>query len=404
MQIQTKLISELLPADYNPRKDLQPGDPEYERLKKSILEYDYIDPIIWNQRTGRVVGGHQRLKILIELGKEEIDVSVVDFSEEKEKALNISLNKNSGDWDLAKLKDILLELDTGDFDIEITGFDEQEIEKLLAQFHVDLQEIQEDEFDPEAEAEKIQEPISKPGHIWQLGRHRLMCGDATNKEEVQQLMNGQLADMVFTDPPYNVDYTGKTKDALTIKNDSMDGNRFKTFLFDAFSNMYEVTKPGGAIYICHADTEGVNFRTALIEAGWMLKQCLVWVKQQFVMGRQDYHWRHEPILYGWKPGASHCWYGSRNQDTVWEIDRPMANREHPTMKPLALIGKAICNNLKGMDLVLDLFGGSGSTLIASEQLDRVCYMMELDPVYCDVIINRYKQATGYEPVLLMQAK
>jgi DNA modification methylase len=390
VQVSKIPIGQLNPAAYNPRKDLQPGDPEYEKLKRSMQEFGYVEPIVWNKRSGNIVGGHQRYKILLDIGMREVDCVVVDLDETKEKALNIALNKIQGDWDYEKLKDLLQELDTGAFDIELTGFGLDEIEELIAQLHVP-EEIIEDEV-----PEPPEDPITKPGDLWILGRHRLLCGDSTDPEKVSKLMENQLADMIFTDPPYNVDYTGKTKDALTIKNDAMEDKNFRNFLVAAFKNMVDASKAGAPIYVCHADSEGLNFRSAFKEAGWDLKQCIIWVKQHFVMGRQDYHWQHEPILYGWKPGTAHKFYGGRNQSTVWQIDRPMASREHPTMKPVALCAKAIENSSKAGDIVLDLFGGSGSTLIACEQLNRTCYMMELDPVYCDVIVQRYINLKGHD--------
>ena len=222
-----------------------------------------------------------------------------------------------------------------------------------------------------------------------------MCGDSTDFGAVTDLMDGKLADMIFTDPPYNVAYEGKTKEALTIQNDEMGDKQFYEFLLAAHNNMAMVTKDGGAIYVCHADSEGLNFRNALVEAGFLLKQCLIWVKQSMVMGRQDYQWRHEPILYGWKDGGSHYFTDDRTQTTVWEIDRPSRNEEHPTMKPIELCARAIKNSSKKDDIVLDLFGGSGSTLIAAEQTGRTCYTMELGPNYADVIRKRYhKLVTG----------
>jgi DNA modification methylase len=439
-------LKDLLPAKYNPRKDLKSGDPEYERLKKAIQEFDYIDPIIWNERSGLIVGGHQRAKILKDLGYTEVEVSVVNLDEDKEKALNLALNKTGGDWDYAKLKDLLVEIDTGAFDMEITGFGLDEIDKLLTS---EPNEIIEDDFDADAEAEKIEEPITKPGDIWQLGKHRLMCGDSTMIDDVDKLMGGAKANMVFTDPPYNVDYQGKTSEALTIKNDKMGNSAFYEFLYDTFSCMYTVTEKGGAIYVCHADSEGINFRTAMVNAGWTMKQCLIWAKNVMVMGRQDYHWKHEPILYGWKPGASHKWYSDRKQTTViedknvtitkkseeethitvsvgnesvvikvphyevihrgldesstiWRIDRPSRNAEHPTMKPIGIPARGIKNSSKSGDKVLDLFGGSGSTLMACEQTNRVNYTMELDPKYCDVIIKRWETFTGQKAVRVCQ--
>lgn len=440
MKIETKSISGLDVADYNPRKDLQPGDPEYEKLKKSILEFDYVEPIIWNQRTGRVVGGHQRLKVLQELGWTEVEVSVVDLPEDKEKALNLALNKISGDWDLPRLKDLLEELNTGAFDMDLTGFDVSELEEVLSQFG-ESPEVFDDDFDVAAEVEKIIEPVTKPGDIWLLGRHRVMCGDATVPADIEKLMDGDQASMVFTDPPYNVNYTGGTKDQLKIMNDKMSAGDFYKFLKDSLSNMIAVTAPGGAVYVCHAESEGVNFRSALTDSGWLLKQCLIWVKNQLVLGRMDYQARHEPILYGWKPGAKHRWYGGRKQTTViddsigieikeltegailtftsgiqtvsiqvpsfeildqgddslstiWRFEKPLRNGEHPTMKPLGIPARAIANSSRKGEIILDTFLGSGSTLIAAEQIGRTCYGCELDPIYCDVIVKRWEEFTG----------
>ena len=398
MRIERIPIDRLIPADYNPRKDLQPGDPEYEKLKRSIEEFGFVEPLVWNKRTGRLVGGHQRLKVLKAKGIKEVEVSVVDLPENKEKALNIALNKIEGDWDFPKLKDVLEEIDTGEFDIEITGFDTEEIERLMTQFAEDNPE--EDDFDVEKAIEEIEEPITKPGDIWVLGRHRILCGDATSLDDVKRLMQGQMADMVFTDPPYNVDYTGKTKDALKIQNDKMANDQFRQFLYDAFSNALAVTNEGCAIYICHADSEGYNFRGAMVDAGWLLKQCIIWVKNTIVMGRQDYQWQHEPILYGWKPGGKHKWFSDRKQSTVWQFDKPTRSADHPTMKPIGIPARAMKNSCKPKGLVLDLFLGSGSTLLAAEQTGRACYGTELDPVYCDVIVRRWEEFTGQKAAKL----
>lgn len=318
-------------------------------------------------------------------------------------------------------------------DITIPGFGDD------VSFNLDDdKEITEDEV-----PEITEEVVSVLGDVWKLGRHRLMCGDATDTRQVQHLLLGGLADMVFTDPPYNVDYTGGT--GLKIINDKMSDDKFYRFLFDAHKAMFDSVTPGGAIYVCHSDTEGLNFRKALIDAGWLLKQCIIWVKGSLVMGRQDYQWKHEPILYGWKPGAAHQWNGGRKQTTVidgtagvtvksdsggfilsfesglqfisikipsyevlysgaddgtttWRIEKPHKNGEHPTMKPVSLVSRAIANSCKRGGAVLDVFGGSGSTLIACEQLNRTCYMMELDPKYVDVIIKRWQNLTGGQAI------
>jgi len=264
-------------------------------------------------------------------------------------------------------------------DMDLSQFGFEDLEKELER------DVLEDEFD---ENEPLPEnPYSKKGDIFLLGKHRLMCGDSTISEDVNKLVDGNQIDMIFTDPPYNVDYEGST--GMKIQNDKQKDDDFHKFLLDAFTNMANVIKPGGSIYCCHADTEGLNFRTAFKEAGFKLAECLVWVKNSLVLGRQDYHWRHEPILYGWKEGAGHYFVDDRTQDTVWEYNKPKANDLHPTMKPLELVGKAIKNSSKKGENVLDLFGGSGSTLIASEQIERNSYLMELDERYVDVIVKRY---------------
>lgn len=429
INIQVIDIDKLNPAKYNPRVDLKPGDPEYEKLKRSIKEFGYVEPIVWNKRTGNVVGGHQRLKILKEEGYKKVKVSVVDLSESQEKALNIALNKISGEWDQEKLNQIFKELqDDVEIDVKLTGFDIEEINDIVANF--DTTAVEEDDFDLEAELEKEEEPITKTGDLWLLGKHRLLCGDSTRIEDVNRLMNRKLADLLLTDPPYNVNY--ESERGMTIENDNLGDSDFYNLLIGSFSNMYEIAKEGTPIYIFHADTEAYNFRKAFMNAGFKLSQGLVWVKHSMTIGRQDYQWRHESILYGWKEGAAHKWYGQRNKDTVIEsdvdiedlskkelialveqllesipgsiirFDRPTRNDLHPTMKPLGLLGYLIKNSsLKG-DLIVDLFGGSGSTLIASEQMDRICYTMELDPRYCDAIIKRYIALAGEEEIKVIR--
>lgn len=394
MNIQKIKIESLKPAEYNPRKDLKPGDEEYQKIKKSITEFGYVAPVIVNSNM-TVIGGHQRLKVLKELGYTEVECVVVDLDQEKEKALNIALNKISGDWDNDKLEELLAELKQTDIDMDITGFSFDEVDEILK----DITGSKEDDFDLDQALDEIEEPISKRGDVWILGKNRLMCGDSTQKEDVMHLMNSQEADMLLTDPPYNVDYEGKTSEALKIENDNMSETEFYNFLLDSFKNMFDSIKYGGSAYVFHADTEGLNFRNAFKSCGFKLAQCLVWVKNTFVMGRQDYQWRHEPILYGWKPGAGHYFVDNRKQSTVLEFDKPSRNAEHPTMKPVDLLVYLIKNSSKENDLILDLFGGSGSTLIAAEQTQRRCYTMELDPKYCDVIIKRWENLTGEKAIL-----
>lgn len=394
MNIQKIKIDKLIPATYNPRKDLKPGDAEYTKIKNSIENFGYVSPLIINKDM-TVIGGHQRLKVLKELGFTELECIIVDLDKTKEKALNIALNKIQGDWDEEKLETLLQELKLDDFDTNLTGFDFDEVDEILK----DVTGSKEDDFDIDSAYEEIEEPITKPGDIWILGKHRLMCGDSAQKNDIMRLINNQDADMILTDPPYNVDYVGKTAEALKIKNDNMSDNQFYEFLKKVFENMYSVTKEGASIYVFHADTEGLNFRKAFKDAGYKLAECLIWKKDCFVMGRQDYQWQHEPILYGWKEGMAHYFINDRTQSTILEFDRPKQSTLHPTMKPIDLIAKLIKNSSKENDIILDLFGGSGSTIIAAEQLNRNCYTMELDPKYCDVIVKRWETLTNKEAIL-----
>lgn len=398
MEIQKIAIDKLIPATYNPRKNLKPEDEEYQKIKRSIVEFGFVSPLVVNKDM-TVIGGHQRLKVLEELGYTEIECNIVNLDKNKEKALNIALNKIAGEWDNNKLEELLAELKETDIDMDITGFNFDEVDDILK----DLEGTKEDNFDLEQALNEIDEPITKPGDIWILGKHRLMCGNSTQKKDVEKLMQNKQADLIVTDPPYNVDYEGKTSDALKIKNDNMSETEFYNFLLDAFKNMFESIKYGGSIYVFHADTEGLNFRNAFKSVGFKLAECLVWVKNNFVMGRQDYQWKHEPILYGWKEGQAHYFIDDRTQSTVLEFDRPSRNEEHPTMKPINLLVYLIKNSSKENNLVLDLFGGSGSTLVATEQVQRTCYMMELDPKYCDVIIKRWENLTGQKAMLESKA-
>lgn len=396
MEIKTLKIKEINPAIYNPRKDLQPGDPEYDKLKKSILEFDMVEPLVWNKRTGNLVGGHQRLKILKELGIENVEVSVVDLSEAKEKALNLALNKIQGEWDLPRLKDLLEELDTGDFDIEVTGFDLKEIEDLMNQLYQPEEGLTDDDVVPEA-----LESISRRGDLWSLGNHRLLCGDATIITDVERLMGGEKADMVFTDPPYGVDYgelvssrsNQKKGGWNNIKGDALSDEDLQSLLSDSLdgagATVAFVWHPPGA--------RRFLFWNALQLNGWRIAQEIVWVKNALVFGRADYQWRHEPCLYAKKDGASP--QDNRTATTVWEVAKPMSSK-HPTQKPVELAEIALLNHTKLGSICYDLFGGSGSTLIACEKLGRRCYMMEIDEHYCDVIIERWQQFTGKQAVML----
>ena len=387
MNIEKKNVKDLLPADYNPRKDLKPGDPEYEKLKRSIEQFGYVEPVIWNEKTGRVVGGHQRLKVLTDMGITEVDVVVVDMDTEKEKALNIALNKISGEWDTEKLALVIADLQGTDFDVSLTGFDPEELEDL---FRDDVKGgVKEDDFDVEAELKKP--TFSKAGDLWMLGEHRLFCGDSTKPETFDLLMNGKKANLVVTDPPYNVDYKGS---AGKIKNDSMAEDQFEQFLLAAYQQMEAAMADDASIYVFHSDSHGLAFRKAFEEAGFYLSGCCIWKKQSLVLGRSPYQWQHEPVLFGWKKKGKHQWYTGRKESTIWEFDKPKKNKDHPTMKPIALVSYPIMNSTMNGCLVLDPFGGSGSTLIACEQTGRVCYTVELDEKFCDVIVRRYIEQVG----------
>jgi len=393
--IEKKNTKDLLPAEYNPRKDLKPGDAEYEKLKRSITEFGYVEPVIWNKTTGRVVGGHQRLKVLMDMGITEVECVVVELSEEKEKALNIALNKISGEWDKDKLALLITDLQGTDFDVSLTGFEPAEIDDLFKDSVKDG--LKDDDFDVEAELKKP--TITKSGDVWTLGRHRLVCGDSTKAETFDLLMCGKKANLVVTDPPYNVNYEGS---AGKIKNDNMANDAFYDFLLAAFTNMESVMADDASIYVFHADTEGLNFRRAFADAGFYLSGTCIWKKQSLVLGRSPYQWQHEPILFGWKKKGKHLWYTGRKESTIWEFDKPKKNADHPTMKPIALIAYPILNSSMSNTLILDAFGGSGSTLIACEQTDRTCYTVELDEKFCDVIVKRYIEQVGTDANVSVQ--
>ena len=396
MVIESIKAEQLMPAKYNPRKDLKPGDAEYEKLKKSLEEFGYVEPVIWNRTTGNVVGGHQRLKVLLSMGMTEIDCVVVELSEEKEKALNVALNKISGDWDKNKLALLIADLQGADFDVYLTGFDPGEIDDLFKDTLKDG--IKDDEFDVDEELKKPTK--TKPGDMWLLGKHKLICGDTTNPDTLKTLMGEEKANLVITDPPYNVNYEGS---AGKIKNDNMDNENFYKFLFDAFANTESVMAEDSSIYVFHADTEGLNFRKAFSDAGFYLSGTCIWKKQSLVLGRSPYQWQHEPVLFGWKKKGRHQWYTGRKESTIWEFDKPKKNGDHPTMKPIPLLAYPIMNSSLTNSIVLDPFGGSGSTLIACEQTDRICRTVELDEKFCDVIVSRYIELVGSsEKVLLVR--
>lgn len=406
-----KPVDELIPYINNPRKN----DQAVDAVASSINNFGFKVPIVID-KYGEIVTGHTRLKAAKKLGLKEVPVIIADdLTENQVRAFRLADNKVAelAEWDEEILQ---AELDLTDFDMDQFGFEE-------------MQEIVSNEaFDDDFEEELPDEPETQPGDIYKMGDHILMCGDSTKSEDVQTLMGGQMADLVVTDPPYNVNYEGGTKDALKIQNDNMDDASFLAFLIDAFKTMKEALKPGGAFYIWHSDGKRWFFSDALKQNGLEERQNLIWVKNALVLGRQDYQWKHEPCLYGWKEGAAHHFIDLRGEETVIEDnpslnkmskpdliqyvkelrkiiddkttilreDKPLTNDLHPTMKPVPLIAYLIRNSSLKNEVVLDLFGGSGTTLIACEQLGRKARIMELDPKYCDVIVSRWEELTGRE--------
>ncbi len=327
------------------------------------------------------------MKVLLDMGITEVECVVVEMDAEKEKALNVALNKISGDWDKDKLALLIADLQGADFDVSLTGFDPAELDDLFKDSLKDG--IKDDDFDVDAELQKP--AVTKLGDVWTLGRHRLVCGDSTKADAFTSLMNGKFANLVLTDPPYNVNYEGT---AGKIKNDNMGNEAFYDFLLAAFTNTEAAMAQDASIYVFHADTEGLNFRKAFSDAGFQLSGCCIWKKPSLVLGRSPYQWQHEPVLFGWKKRGKHNWYTDRKQTTIWEFEKPKKNADHPTMKPIALLAYPIMNSSLTNCIVLDPFGGSGSTLIACEQSDRICFTIELDEKYCDVIVKRYIEQVG----------
>ncbi|MBK4778722.1 MULTISPECIES: site-specific DNA-methyltransferase [Streptococcus] len=388
-------IGTLKPAAYNPRKKLKKGDKEYEKIKKSIVEFGYVEPIIVNY-DGTVIGGHQRLTVLSDLGYKEVQCVQVRIEDEnKVKALNVALNKITGAWNEELLADLMVDLQDADFNLDLTGFEAPEIDQLFSKVH--NKEVKEDDFDVDGELTKP--TISKQGDIWHLGKHRVICGDSTKPETYQLLLGDKKANLVVTDPPYNVNVE---ETAGKIKNDDMSDADFFQFLFNMFVNVEQSMEDDASIYVFHADTEGLNFRKAFKDAGFYLSGCCVWKKNALVLGRSPYQWQHEPVLYGWKQKGKHQWFSDRKQTTIWEYDRPKSSKEHPTMKPVQLMAYPIQNSSMRGTLILDPFLGSGSTLIAADQTGRVCYGIELDEKFVDVIVKRYMEATEKSDVQLIR--
>lgn len=397
-------IDRPIPYARNPRKNAG----AVPKVAASIKEFGWKQPIVVDT-DGVVIAGDTRLKAARSLGLVYVPVIVAsDLSAEQVKAYRLADNRTGeeAEWDDSLLALEIEDLRLASYSLALTAFDAAELKVLAAIQNATPVGFTEPDDAPALDPDKP--TVSILGDVWILGAHRLVCGDATLVDLVKKLMGDELADLVITDPPYNVDYVGKTKDALKISNDAMEGDDFLQFLSDAFGNAALHSGKGAGIYVFHADTEGLNFRQALLTGGWHLSQCCVWVKNSMVMGRQDYHWQHEPVLFahlpfepehdpilvGWKLGAAHRWYSDRRQTTVWNFDRPTRSAEHPTMKPIDLLEYAMTNSSQPGDVVLDMFGGSGSTLIAAEKIGRVARLVELDPKYCDVIVRRWQQFTG----------
>ena len=382
--VTARKTAELVPYARNSRTH---SDAQVAQIAASITEWGFTNPILIDP-SGGIIAGHGRLLAARKLGLDDVPCVVADgWSDAQKRAYIIADNKlalNAG-WDNDMLAVEFAELDGLGFDLTLTGFDLAEIEGLIPTVVTGL-------TDEDAVPEVPVEPVTRLGDVWLLGNHRLMCGDSTSIDAVEKLMDGQKADMWLTDPPYNVAYEGGN--GLKIKNDDMGDDQFRQFLRDCCVAADNVMKAGAVFYIWHADLEGYNFRGACKDSGWTVRQCLIWKKSSLVMGRQDYHWKHEPCLYGWKDGAGHLWAADRKQTTILEFEKPLKNGEHPTMKPVALFEYQMLNNTKGADIILDSFGGSGTTMLAAEKNGRVSRLMELDPKYCDVIVKRWQEFTG----------
>lgn len=377
-------IEKLVPYVNNARTH---SPEQINKLRSSLREFGFINPVIIDRDYG-VIAGHGRILAAKEEGIKDIPCVFADhLTEAQKKAYIIADNRMAMDagWDEELLRVEIEALQAEAFDLSLTGFDEKE----LADLFQEDSEVEDDDFDVDGE---LKEPaVTQMGDVWTLGRHRLVCGDSTKEETYEVLMQGQKANLVLTDPPYNVNYEGA---AGKIKNDNMAGDKFYQFLLDAFINMEKVMANDASIYVFHADTEGLNFRKAFADAGFYLSGCCIWMKPSLVLGRSPYQWQHEPCLYGWKKKGKHQWYADRKQTTIWSFEKTKKNTDHPTMKPIPLLAYPIKNSTMSNTLVLDPFGGSGSTLIACEQTDRSCFTIELDEKFCDVIVKRYIEQVG----------
>lgn len=386
-QMQLVDINRLIPYINNARTH---SPEQIKKLRSSLREFGFINPVIID-RDFNVIAGHGRIAAAKEEHLKEIPCVFVDhLSEAQKKAYIIADNRMAmgAGWDEELLRVEIESLQAEDFDIGLTGFDEKEIADLFGSG--DETEVKDDDYDLAAALEKA--AFVQRGDIWTVGRHRLMCGDATSSEDVSALMGETKANLILTDPPYGVSF--KSSSGLTIQNDSMKNEEFYNFLLSAFKCMADHLENGGSAYVFHADTEGLNFRKAFIDAGFHLAGCCIWVKDSLVLGRSDYQWQHEPVLYGFMQNGKHKWYSDRKQTTIWNFDKPKRNANHPTSKPLDLLSYPIGNSTQENAVVIDTFGGSGSTMMACEQMNRICCMMELDEKYASVILRRYVEDTG----------
>lgn len=380
-------VSKLVPYVNNARTHSQ---EQVMKLRSSLREFGFINPIIIDRDYG-IIAGHGRLLAAKEEGITEVPCVFVDYlTEAQKKAYILADNRMAMDagWDEELLRVEIESLQGEAFDVSLTGFDEKELADLFKDGNDS--DAEDDDYDLSAALEKA--AFVERGDIWTVGRHRLMCGDATSAEDVAALMDGRKANLILTDPPYGVSF--KSSSGLTIQNDSMKDEEFYHFLLDSFKNMADHLEKGGAAYVFHADTEGLNFRRAFIDAGFHLAGCCIWVKDSLVLGRSDYQWQHEPVLYGFMQNGKHPWYSDRKQTTIWNFAKPKRNANHPTSKPLDLLGYPIGNSTQENAIVIDTFGGSGSTLMACEQMNRTCCTMELDEKYASVILRRYVDDTG----------
>lgn len=388
-EMQLVPLSKLVPYINNARTH---SPEQVTKLRSSLREFGFVNPVIIDRDYG-IIAGHGRVVAAKEEGIDEVPCVFVDYlTEAQKKAYIIADNRFAQDagWDEELLRIEIEALQGMDFDVGLTGFNDDEIADLFDANG--KSEAEDDDFDLSAALEKAS--FVQRGDIWTVGRHRLMCGDATSTEDVAALMDGKKANLIVTDPPYNVDF--KSSNGLSIKNDKLENDKFYKFLLAAFHNMAANLEKGGAAYVFHADTEGLNFRRAFIDAGFHLAGCCIWVKNSLVLGRSDYQWQHEPVLYGFLQNGKHYWSknAGRSQTTIWNFDKPKKNKNHPTSKPLDLLAYPIGNSSRENSIVIDTFGGSGSTMMACEQTNRICYTMELDEKYASVILRRFVENGG----------